>query len=151
MPGRGALGRVLFARAVELDERGFGRARLGVIPNASATSLAAFLDVNVDPGSCVITDGWSAYPAATRDCYTHHGTSVAASGLQAHAALPAVHRVFSLVKRWLMGTMTAGLGQPQASAGLLRRVGAPLHPSALAQPWSSLPYPHASGGRWRAP
>lgn len=29
----------------------------------------------------------------------------AASGLQVHEVLPAVHRVFSLVKCWLMGTM----------------------------------------------
>jgi hypothetical protein len=38
----------------------------------------------VEPGSCVITDGWSAYPKTTRNRYTHRGTSVAASGLQAH-------------------------------------------------------------------
>src|SRR5664280_1919565 len=63
---------------VEVDESGFGRARLGVIPNASAVSLAAFLDANVEPGSRVITDGWSAYPAATRERYEHTGTSVAA-------------------------------------------------------------------------
>ena len=36
VPGRGALGKVLFAGAVEVEERGFGRARLGVIPDASA-------------------------------------------------------------------------------------------------------------------
>ena len=105
VPGRGALGKVLFAGAVERDEGRFGRARLGVIPNAGAVSLAAFLDANVEPGSRVITDGWAAYPAATRDRYEHTGTSVAASGLQAHEVLPAVHRVFSLAKRWLMGTM----------------------------------------------
>ncbi len=105
VPGRGALGKVLFAGAVEVEEHGFGRARLGVIADASATSLAAFLDANVEPGSRIITDGWSAYPKATRNRYTHQGTSVAASGLQAHEVLPAVHRVFSLVKRWLMGTM----------------------------------------------
>lgn len=105
VPGRGALGKVLFAGAVEVEERGFGRARLGVIADASAESLAAFLDANVEPGSCVITDRWSAYPKATRNRYTHTGTSVAASGLQAHEVLPAVHRVFSLVKRSLMGTM----------------------------------------------
>src|ERR1035437_867492 len=87
VPGRGALGKVLFAGAVELDESGFGRARLGVISNASAVSLAAFLDANVEPGSRVITDGWSAYPAATRDRYEHTGTSVAASGLAAHEVL----------------------------------------------------------------
>ena len=111
VPGRGALGKVLFAGAVEVEERGFGRARLGVIPDASAESLAAFLDANVEPGSCVITDGWSAYPKATRNRYTPKGTSVAASGLQAHEVLPAVHRVFSLVKRWLMGTMQGSVSR----------------------------------------
>jgi len=59
-------GIVLFAGAVELDDIGFGRARLAVIPDASATSLAAFLADTVEPGSSVITDGWASYPAATR-------------------------------------------------------------------------------------
>src|SRR5665811_1347052 len=95
VPGRGALGKVLFAGAVEFDQRGFGRARLGVIPDAGAVSLSAFLDANVEPGSRVVTDGWSAYPRATRDSYQHTGTSVAASGLQAHEVLPAVHRAVS--------------------------------------------------------
>jgi hypothetical protein len=66
IPGRGALGKVLFAAAVEVEGRGFGRARLGVIPDASADSLPAFLHANVAPGSRVITDGWAAYPAATK-------------------------------------------------------------------------------------
>jgi len=47
VPGRGALGKVLFAGAVELDESGFGRARLGVIPNASSVSpehVQAYVD-----------------------------------------------------------------------------------------------------------
>lgn len=35
-PGRGALGKVLCAGAVELDYGRFGRARLGVIPDAGA-------------------------------------------------------------------------------------------------------------------
>jgi len=116
VPGRGALGKVLFAGAVELDDKGFGRARLGVIPAASAVSLSAFLDANVEPGSRVITDGWSAYPAATRDRYEHTGTSVAASGLQAHEVLPAVHRVFSLVKRWIMGTMQGSVSPEHVQA-----------------------------------
>jgi hypothetical protein len=114
--GRGALGKVLFAGAVEVEERGFGRARLGVIPDASAVSLAAFLNANVEPGSCVITDGWSAYPKATRDRYARRGTPVSASGLQAHEVLPAVHRVFSLVKRWLMGTMQGSVSPEHVQA-----------------------------------
>jgi hypothetical protein len=32
-------------------------------------------------------------------------TSVSASGRPAHEALPGVHLVFSLVKRWVMGTL----------------------------------------------
>ena len=55
VPGRGALGKVMFAGAVELDESGFDRARVDVIPNVSAVSLAAFLDVIIEPGSRVIT------------------------------------------------------------------------------------------------
>ena len=95
-----------------LGGRGFGRARLGVLENANAASLRTFLVDNVEPGSRIITDGWSAYPPAIRDLYTHKGTSVAASGLDAHEVLPAVHRVFSLVKRWVMGT-TQGFLSPE--------------------------------------
>lgn len=116
VPGRGALGKVLFAGAVERDERGFGRVRLGVLENANATSLRDFLAANVEPGSRVITDGWSSYPPAARDLYEHAATSVAASGLEAHEVLPAVHRVFSLVKRWLMGTMQGSVSPEHVQA-----------------------------------
>lgn len=114
--GRGALGKVLFAGAVERDGRGFGRARLGIIPDAGAEALAAFLAANVEPGALVITDGWAAYPPATREHYRHQGTSVRASGLPAHEVLPAVHRVFSLVKRWLMGTMQGSVSAAHVQA-----------------------------------
>ena len=64
----------------------------------------------------MITDGWSACPPATRDSYQHTGTSVAASGLHAHEVLPAVHRVLSLVKRWLMGTMQGSVSPEHLQA-----------------------------------
>jgi hypothetical protein len=106
IPGRGALGKVLFAAAVELNSpKGLGRARLGIIKDASAESLQQFLLDNVDPGSTIITDGWASYPKATRGHYTLKATSVSASGRPAHEALPGVHLVFSLVKRWVMGTL----------------------------------------------
>jgi len=116
VPGRGALGKVLFAAAVELDENGFGRARLGVLENANADSLRDFLVQNVEPGSRIITDGWRSYPAATKDLYLHTGTSVVASGLEAHEVLPAVHRVFSLVKRWVMGTLQGSVSHEHLQA-----------------------------------
>ena len=110
--GRGSRRKLLIAAAVERNPGRFGRVRLSVIPDASTASLAAFLNANVEPGSHVITDGWSAYPAATRGRYEHTSTSVEASGLPAHEVLPGVHRVFSLVKRWLMGT-TQGSVSPE--------------------------------------
>src|SRR5664280_857745 len=60
----------------------------------------------------VVTDGWSAYPKACEDWFTHEPYPVARSGHQAHELLPAVHRVASLCKRWLMGTHQGGV-QPE--------------------------------------
>ena len=104
-PGRGAAGKVLVAVAVELlSPKGFGRCRLRVIPNAQAPTLRSFLLDCVKPGSVVVTDGWLSYPPAVGNDYVHKPLPVAGSGLKAHVPLPAVHRVASLVKRWLLGT-----------------------------------------------
>lgn len=103
--GRGAAGKVLVAIAVEQKQpKGYGRARIMVIPNAQASTLRAFLLENVEPGSVVISDGLKSYPNAVGNDYTHKPFSVAGSGQPAHVPLPGVHRVASLVKRWLLGT-----------------------------------------------
>ena len=91
--------------AVELHEpRGYGRARMRVIDDAAASTLRAFLISTVEPGSTVVTDGWSAYPKACRDWFAHEPHPVSGSGQDAHELLPAVHRVASLCKLWLLGT-----------------------------------------------
>ncbi len=103
--GRGAAGKTLVGIAIECHApRGFGRCRLTVIPTASAKALRWFLLTNVEPGSTVITDGLTSYPAAVLADYTHEPVNVTASGLPAHISLPGVHRVASLAKRWLLGT-----------------------------------------------
>ena len=103
--GRGALGKTLVVIAVELREpRGYGRARMSIIPDASAKTLREFLITTIEPGSTVVTDGWSAYPKACRDWFVHEPYPVSGSGQDAHELLPAVHRVASLCKRWLLGT-----------------------------------------------
>jgi len=104
-PGRGALGKTLVVIAVELREpRGYGRARMSIIADVSAKTLREFLIGTVEPGSNVVTDGWSAYPAACREWFVHEPRPVAGSGRQANELLPAVHRVAALCKRWLLGT-----------------------------------------------
>ncbi|MBP2372429.1 transposase-like protein [Paeniglutamicibacter psychrophenolicus] len=101
--GRGAAGKTLVAGALEILPDGWGRARLGVIPDASAASLKAFVRANIASGSTVITDAWRSYPSALAG-YVHEPVNVAASGKPAHESLPAVHRLFALVKRSMEGT-----------------------------------------------
>src|SRR5450759_1770294 len=68
--GRGALGKTLVVIAVELLEpKGYGRARMSVIPDASTGSLRPFLLATVEPGATVVTDGWLAYPNACQDWF----------------------------------------------------------------------------------
>lgn len=131
--GRWALGKTLIAGAVEREGDGFGRARLAVIDSADTGALRRFLTDHVAPGATVHTDGWSSYPPATRGLYHHEPISVSASGLQAHEVLPAVHAVFGMAKRWLMGNAPR-CRAPGARAGLPRRVGLPVQPAQLAQP-----------------
>ena len=76
--------------AVELREpRGYGRARMSIIPNAEAKTLRKFLITTVEPGSTVVTDGWGAYPKACQDWFGHEPYPVAGSGMQASELLPA--------------------------------------------------------------
>jgi transposase-like protein len=69
----------------------------------SGDSLRSFLLENVQEGATVITDGWKAYPPATRDLYVHEPLPGAIRA-DAHRLLPGMHKVSSLAKRWLLGT-----------------------------------------------
>ena len=56
--GRGAAGKVLVAIAVEqCSPKGYDRARMQLIPEATSLTLGEFLQANVEPGAVVITDG----------------------------------------------------------------------------------------------
>jgi hypothetical protein len=80
-----------------------------VIEDASTASLRPFLLDHVDPGTIVITAGWPSYPSACGEEYTHQPEPIASSGSHAHELLPGVHRVASLVQRWLLGTHQGGV------------------------------------------
>ena len=58
----------------------------------------------MEPGSVVHTDGWKGCDGLPSKGYVWHRTVLAATGDPAHVAMPAVHRVVSLLKRWLLGT-----------------------------------------------
>jgi transposase-like protein len=104
--GRGAVTKALIGGAVEIapDDRGYGRARLQVIRDASAETLKTLLAETVKPGSSVLTDGWAGYTPSATEGLEHYAVAVASSGKQAHEVLPGVHRVFSLMHRVLLAT-----------------------------------------------
>jgi transposase-like protein len=106
--GRARGTKVLTGIAVEVREpKGIGRCRIAPLPDASADSLHAFVTEHVEPGAVVITDGWSGYAGLERHGYIHDRRSQRAAralGEDPNELLPAVHRVASLAKRWLLGT-----------------------------------------------
>jgi transposase-like protein len=108
-PGRGAGGKVKVAGAVESDRgqtrgRRLGRLRLAVVPDVSARSLEGFLAAAVARPATIATDGWSGYASLAAAGYAHEPLNLAASWGDAALRLPAIHLVFGLAKRWLLGT-----------------------------------------------
>jgi len=103
--GRRHLGnKALVAIAAQVDGNGIGRIRLRWIPDASSRSLQNFVKQAVEPGARVITDGWEGYEGLADIGYRHRLRVIRQSGKTASTLLPRVHRVASLLKRWLLGT-----------------------------------------------
>ena len=100
--------KVLTAIAVEVREpRGIGLCRIAPVADGSAESLHSFVSGAVEPASTVITDGWQGYAGIGKLGYHHQRRSQRAArarGEDPGELLPAVHRVASLCKRWLLGT-----------------------------------------------
>lgn len=102
--GRQTEKKALVLVAAQEDGNGIGRIRLGHVADASAASLHAFIEDSVEPGSTVHTDDWTGYQGLDAKGYEHVATSIKKSDKAAHELLPRVHKVASLLKRWLLGT-----------------------------------------------
>ena len=114
---RGNAGKILVVGAVEVIDRDTnqlkprrkhakyldtrsGRIRLAMIADNSATSIEAFVRANVKRGATLLTDGHASYPGLTD--YRHDPRIV--GKMAGHVVLPSIHRAFSLMKRWSLGT-----------------------------------------------
>lgn len=102
--GRKTEKKALVLIAAQEDGNGIGRIRLGRVADASAASLLTFIEESAEPGSTVHSDDWPGYQGLEGKGYAHVATSIRKSGKDAHKLLPRVHRVASLLKRWLLGT-----------------------------------------------
>ena len=92
--GRGAAGKVIVAGAVDLRGKSANRVRLKVIPNVTQETLTNFVQENVEEGSTVLTDDWLGYNKLAQAGFRH----------EIDPDLTHIHRIFSLLKTWLLGT-----------------------------------------------
>jgi transposase-like protein len=88
-----------------------GRVRMRVIPNTQRRTLEEFITDVVAPGSVVHTDGKREYDRIDMLGYVHLITNQSISDTPAHVSMPGVHRVASLVKRWVLGAHQGGLAR----------------------------------------
>ena len=75
-----------------------------MVADVSAQSLEGFLGPNVARPATVATDGWSGYGGLAAAGYAHEPLTLSTSWGEAALRLPAIHLVFGLAKRWLLGT-----------------------------------------------
>ena len=102
--GRQKESKSLIVVAAQEDGDGIGRIRLKQIEDASADSLVGFVEESIDPGSVVHTDSWTGYFPLETKGYVHEVSFLRGNKKTPSELLPRVHRVVSLLKRWLMGT-----------------------------------------------
>jgi transposase-like protein len=111
--GRGVTGKPIVAIAVEDRGQASGRVRMRRIPDVTKATLTDFVLDHIARGSEVRTDGWQGYFDVGRHPFTHVVTNLSASGDPAHVVMPHVHRVASLVQRWLLGTHQGAISHHQ--------------------------------------
>jgi hypothetical protein len=101
--GKSTIGKVFVIGAVEqLPGRKSGRVRLAKIPEDKGAFIHPFVIKNTAPGCALHTDGNNSYlniPERQHNPFVLRG-----SGLPAHIPFVRIHRVFSNLKRWALGT-----------------------------------------------
>lgn len=102
--GRGTSKPIVVIAVEVQQDKGFGRVRMRHIPDASGAKLVPFVCEVVAQGAVVHTDGWGGYNDLPKHGYTHQKTVLSSSSDPAHVSMPGVHRVASLLKRWILGT-----------------------------------------------
>ena len=107
--GRQTLKKSWVVIAAQVDGAGIGRIRMRVIPDCSAANLHPFVVDCVDPGSVIHTDGWQGYMGLEKKGYQRQITKIRKRREEASQLMPRVHRVGSLLKRWLLGTHQGGV------------------------------------------
>jgi len=104
--GRQTATKALLIVAAEADGAGIGRIRLRRLRALTRAQAHQFIATAIAPGSRVRTDGLNIYDQLAG--YAHE-RQVQRHQAEGEHLLPRVHRVVSLLKRWLLGTHQGGI------------------------------------------
>ena len=147
--GRGSPNRLVVGAVERVDGTGaprpaLGRLRLSVVEDASAISLMEFTKANVEEdASSMLTDGLPSHAGLPKAGFDHQ-RHVLGNPKNASKLLPGVHRTFSLLKRWLLGTHQ-GAGSPKHLQAYLNEL---VFRFNLPRPARSPSIPSTSGAPW---
>ena len=118
--GRAAIEKALIIIAAEVipgSKSAIGRIRLHRIDDVKRKTLHGFIEESIQSGSTVVTDGLPAYQNMVG--YTHQRYVRRKHAVDlGNELLPRVHRVASLLKRWLMGTHQGSVSDEHLDAYL---------------------------------
>jgi len=138
-----------------------GRLRLQVIPDHCMDILTAFVKDNIAPKATILSDGWQGYNELLDLGYKHKPLVLAGDSKKANEHLPMIHRAFSNLKTWILGTHH-GRVEPQHLQAYLNeyvfRFNRRLHPMSgfnsilgLAAKSVSPTYQELYSGAWEHP
>jgi transposase-like protein len=100
--GRLTYDKALILVAAQAEGQGIGRIRLRHVEGLTKATAHHFIAEAVEPGSTVRTDGLNVYEGLMG--YVHEAHVRGPDPRRASVLLPRVHRIASLLKRWLLGT-----------------------------------------------
>jgi transposase-like protein len=91
-------------RITPIVAAGRKRIRIRQIAHGDHKHLMPFVRESIRPGAVIHSDGSPAYRKLDDIGYGHRRTVHMGSDTPAHESMPGVHRVASLLQRWMMGT-----------------------------------------------
>jgi predicted RNA-binding Zn-ribbon protein involved in translation (DUF1610 family)/transposase-like protein len=101
--------RAMVIIATEIKADGIGRIRMQEIPTRTSDAIEDFIVKNIQTGSTLFTDGYRGYSQVISRGYVHK--PIPGYSVHPDKLMPRVHRVASLLKRWLMGTYHGKVGK----------------------------------------
>jgi len=115
---RHLVNKALVVIAAEIRGNGIGRIRMKRIADGSSDRVTTFAREAVEKGGVVVREGLPSYRSLPAHGDRHTRRIVEGRAQEASALLPRVHRVASLLKRWLLGTHQGAVSREHLDSDL---------------------------------